>query len=163
MRMSKKSSPLLKDEQIFIHEIETLLATWGLAPSSGRVYGYLLLHAVPMTLDEIAADLEMSRAGAWNAARVLERFGHVRRYGTPGSKLSRYAMSDNFAAPVVAQASLLENFEKLLRSYNATGEVAVQLEERAQFLGLLRNAIRAVVEEWGERRMAAPRRDKRIG
>ena len=142
---------LQENEKRFITETASLLATWGLPPSAGRFLAYLLLQKAPVGLDQIAAHLELSKAGAWNAGRVLETYGHVRRYGTVGSKRALYAVSDNFAAPAVAQASLIEEFEKLLRNCAATvatGEVADQLQARAQFLLMLRNSMTAAIEEW---------------
>jgi len=154
----------LKDgENQFILEIASLLATWGLPSSSGRFFAYLLLRKAPIGLDEVAVDLEMSKAGAWNAARLLERYGHVRRYGTSGSKRALYAVSDNFTSPAVAQTALLEDFEKLLKNFAETiaaGEVADQLRARAEFLFLLRSSMRMAIEEWNSRQS---RDQKKVG
>jgi len=104
-------SSLRDDELWFVDEIAALFAPWGLPPSSGRVYGYLMLCAEPVSVDQIAAALVMSRTGAWNAARVLERFGHVNRYGSPGSKRALYAASDNFAVPFLEQTFHFQIFD----------------------------------------------------
>ena len=152
--MATATRSIQDSEKQFILEIASLLGTWGLPSSSGRFFAYLLLRKAPIGLDEIAADLEMSKAGAWNAGRLLERYGHVRRYSTSGSKRALYAVSDNFSTPAVAQTALLEEFEKLLKNYAETiaaGEVAEQLQARAEFLFLLRSSMRVAIEEWNSR------------
>lgn len=124
------------DERRFMDEFAALLAVRGMPLSSGRLYGYLLLQQAPVGLDQIGADLELSKGGAWNAAKVLERCGHVRRYGEPGSKRLLYAATDNYSAPLLEQCALLGQVGALLQS--ATGTIAkaragTRLAEMSEF------------------------------
>ncbi len=138
------------DEHRFINEIASLLAPWGMPVMSGRVFGYVLLNQGPVSVNQIAADLKTSKVGAWNAARRLEEFGHVRRYGEPGSKRALYGPTDNFAAPLVEQCSLLGALGILLQkraSTTAKGDVAVRLQEMAQFYLSMRQAMEAAVKK----------------
>jgi DNA-binding transcriptional regulator GbsR (MarR family) len=149
-------SSLRDDELWFVAEIAALFAPWGLPPSSGRVYGYLMLCAEPVSVDQIAAALVMSRTGAWNAARVLERFGHVSRYGAPGSKRALYAASDNFAVPFLEQTALLEKIGNLLQTCASTianEQAARRLEVRAKFWLWIRDAMRAAIEDFAARKV----------
>jgi DNA-binding transcriptional regulator GbsR (MarR family) len=146
--------PLRPDEKRFVEEIASSLAPWGLPPSSGRVYGYLLLRQKPVGIDEMAADLGLSRAGTWAAARVLERFGHVRRYGSVGSKRALYAPSDNYAAPLIEQNALYGRVAGLLMdcARSAAPEAAEKLEERASFYLSVRKKIEAAIDELNAQR-----------
>jgi DNA-binding transcriptional regulator GbsR (MarR family) len=140
------SSSLQEDEQQFIQQVATLLAPRGLSPSEGRVYGYMLLRQGPVSVDQIAMDLEMSRVSAWNAARNLEGGGHILRHRVPGSKRGLYAASDNFGTPMLEQAAILGEMGQLLQHCSdniASGKEAVQLHERADFY----HAIQQVMEE----------------
>jgi hypothetical protein len=148
MDMTKRR--LRQDEQRFINEIASLLMPWGLAPSSGRVYGYLMLCQTPASVDQIATALEMSRAGAWSAARALEAFGHINRHGAPGSKLALFASSDNFAAPLSKQTALLGNIATVLQTCaaeTASGAAAARLKQRARFYLALRQAMDSTMQE----------------
>jgi DNA-binding transcriptional regulator GbsR (MarR family) len=127
---------LRDDELKFIEEHAALLFARGMPYSSGRVYGYLLLRQTPVSLDEIAEALAISRVGAWNAARRLETFGHVQRHGSPGSKRALYSPSDNFATPLLGQTSLLQDMAALLEQcaqQSATPTASPHLQARADF------------------------------
>src|SRR6266702_3529718 len=58
--LSKKS--LTADKRGFIDEFASLLAPWGMPQTAARLYGYLLLSAVPVSLDRIATDLQVSKS-----------------------------------------------------------------------------------------------------
>lgn len=124
------------DERRFMDEFAALLAYRGMPLSSGRLYGYLLLQQAPVTLEQIGADLGLSKGGAWNAAKVLERCGHVRRYGEPGSKRLLYAATDNYAAPLLEQCALLGSVGALLQSSAgivAKDQAATRVSEMSEF------------------------------
>lgn len=124
------------DERRFMDEFAALLALRGMPLSSGRLYGYLLLQQTPVSLEKIGADLELSKGGAWNAAKVLERCGHVRRYGEPGSKRLLYAATDNYAAPLLEQCALLGQVGSLLQTSAgsiAKAQAATRLAEMSDF------------------------------
>lgn len=103
-------------DQGFIEAFAALLAPWGMNVTSGRVYGYILLQQQPVTIDQMADELRMSRVGVWHAARRLEGFGHVRRYGEPGSKRALYGPTDSFSSPLLRQCALFGELSKLLGS-----------------------------------------------
>jgi hypothetical protein len=144
------AKPSLSDAQLrFVDEFSALLAPWGLPPASGRVYGYVLLRETPVSLDQIAVDLQLSKAGAWTAAKVLERNGHVRRYGQPGSKRSLYAPSYNYAAIHLAHCRTYGELGGLLSQsasqVAATEGAAARLDEMGRFLVGMRAAIEQAI------------------
>jgi len=138
------------DERRFMDEFAALLALRGMPLSSGRLYGYLLLQQTPVSLDQIGADLELSKGGAWNAAKVLERCGHVRRYGEPGSKRLLYAATDNYAAPLLEQCGLLGQVGALLQSSSGTlakGQAATRLAEMSEFYFSIKQTMEDAIRE----------------
>jgi hypothetical protein len=122
-----------EDRQV-IEDLASLLAPWGLPLAQGRVYAYVLLSPAPVGLDQIATDLEMSKAGAWSAATQLERFGHIKRHGTPGSKRARYGPSEDLSAVMAAHNAMLGSLGQIFERSAVTaasGAVAARMQELA--------------------------------
>lgn len=141
----------LKDAELqFIQEVASVFTPIGMPSSIGRLYGYLLLKQSPISLDQIALDLSMSKGGAWNGARHLERYGFARRLSEPGGKRAFYAPSENFGSSFTATDSLLAAFGNVLQNGAdnvATGEAAIRLAHRAKFSLMLREAIAKAVAD----------------
>jgi hypothetical protein len=148
--MNIASSGLTDDQRLFVEEYAAILAPWGLPPAAGRLYGYALLQSKPVSLDQIAVDLEMSKAGAWTAAKVLERCGHVRRYGEPGSKRALYAATYNYASLLAEHCAMWGEMGALLQnsaSAVASDGAADRLQEMGRFFLALRTKIEAAIRE----------------
>ncbi|HKF75844.1 MAG TPA: transcriptional regulator [Candidatus Dormibacteraeota bacterium] len=78
----------------FVDELGQLYARYGLALSFGRVFGLLLVSDEPVSLDEIAVKLSMSKTSASVTARELERAGVARRLGMAGTRRILYEAGD---------------------------------------------------------------------
>jgi hypothetical protein len=132
----------------FVQDVASVFAPVGMPSSIGRVYGYLLLKHSPIGLDQIASDLSLSKGAAWNAARVLERYGQAQRYSEPGGKRAMYAPSENFGSSFMSLISLLGTFGNVLQSGASTvtsAEASRRLAARAGFHLLLRQAMEASI------------------
>jgi predicted ArsR family transcriptional regulator len=143
-------SKLSDDELQFIHQISSLLEPWGMPTMSTRVYGYLLLNRGLVSVNQIAADLGTSKVAAWNAAKSLEAFGHVKRHGEPGSKRALYGPTDNFDVPVVKQCLLLGSLGELLQNRAdalAKGDVATRLQQMSEFYLSMQQAMQASIKK----------------
>lgn len=143
-----QTSGLGAEERQVVEDLASLLAPWGLPLSQGRVFAYVLLSPAPVGLDQIAADLEMSKAGAWSAATQLERFGHIKRHGTPGSKRARYGPSEDLTAVMAAHSAMLGSLGQIFERSAATaasGVVAARMEELADLYLTVRRTIDAAI------------------
>jgi DNA-binding transcriptional regulator GbsR (MarR family) len=139
----------------FIEDVARLLTPWGVPLTAARLYGYLLLNAEPVSLDRIAADLEMSKSSASVAARLLEMYTLVRRHGQRGSRRILYAVSDNYEGMIAEQNRMLQAGAELMRTGArnvATGKARARLEEMAEFYLVTREAMDAALRRWRERR-----------
>ncbi len=58
----------------------------GLPRTAGRILGYLMLSPEAKSLDEIAAELQVSKAGVSTNTRLLERSGGLVRETRPGDR-----------------------------------------------------------------------------
>ena len=147
----------------FIDDLAALLTPWGMPQASARLYGYLLLSDDPVSLDQIAADLEISKSSACVAARLLEKHGNARRYGERGSKRVLYGPPDNYAGPLSEKSFLLGSLGKLLQSRAetvASDAAALRIKDMAAFYLSMRDAMDAAIQKQEAR---AATKKKRAG
>jgi DNA-binding transcriptional regulator GbsR (MarR family) len=81
--------------QRFIDDFGQLLARYGVTLTLGRLFALLLISEDPLGLDELAAQLRVSKSGISVAARELERIGLIRRIGTCGSRRVLYEANEH--------------------------------------------------------------------
>jgi len=89
------AGPLDDSRLRFVDDLGHFYARYGVPPSLGRIHGLLLLSDEPISLDEIAAKLGVSKTGASVVTRDLERVGAARRRVQPGSRRVLYEATDD--------------------------------------------------------------------
>lgn len=62
---------------------------------AGRLFGFLMLHEGSCSLDELAAQLQVSKASVSTNARMLEQRGILERTSAPGDRRDFYRMDPN--------------------------------------------------------------------
>ena len=141
---------LTEKDEAFLDAMAMLMAPWGWPRPVGRIYAYLLLREEPATLDEIAADLGMSKSNASVAARTLEHCGNARRQGEAGSRRIYYSVPAEFSGPFVAKAELLDRQVRMF-SGQIDREVPAAVAERftqiSAFYTRMREAIEGVITD----------------
>jgi hypothetical protein len=146
---------LTDPQRRFVDDVARLLTPWGVPRTAALLYGYLLLQEEPVSLDQIAADLEVSKSGASVAARLLEMYTMVRRHGQRGSRRIRYEASDNYEGMLTAQNRMLADGAALLRAGArdiAAGTARDRLAEMADFYLVTRDAMEQVLGRWRARK-----------
>ncbi|PNU03835.1 GbsR/MarR family transcriptional regulator [Novosphingobium guangzhouense] len=141
---------LSQQDEAFLDAMAMLMAPWGWPRPVGRIYAYLLLREAPATLDEIAADLGMSKSNASVAARTLEHCGNARRQGEPGSRRIYYSVPDDFSGPFVDKAQLLDRQVRLFtaqRERDIAAPVAQRFARISEFYTAMRSAIEGVTAD----------------
>jgi predicted transcriptional regulator len=142
------NSNLTAEQALFIEDLAALLTTWNMSSASARIYGYLLIREQPASLDEIAADLEISKTTACVAAKLMEGSGNTRRVRERGTKRVLYELSDDPGAPIRRQVEMLGLLAELISERTdtvATGVVAARMTALAGFHRDLKGAMAAVV------------------
>jgi DNA-binding transcriptional regulator GbsR (MarR family) len=82
---------------IFVDGIGAAAATSGiLSQIQGRIFGLLYLHPHPLSLDEIAAELEQSKSNVSIQIRGLVDWHLVRHSRRPGSRKDHYEAATDF-------------------------------------------------------------------
>lgn len=74
------------DRLRFTTTMGDLLASWNLPHVTGRIYGLLLLSGKPLTLDDIATELQVSKASASTGVRQLSSWGLARTLPQGGTR-----------------------------------------------------------------------------
>ena len=145
--MSNKVLPAKTEE--FIQEAAGMMMLWGMPAMPARIFGYLLLQSEPASLDQIAADLEMSKSTASVAARLLERYLLIRRQGERGTKRVFYEVSSSYVGFLLEEAQRLGAFGEFLhkRASVAPSKITVKrLKQMERFFLGMRDAMTTAVE-----------------
>ena len=130
---------------IFVDGIGTAAATSGvLSQLEGRIFALLYLQDRPLSLDEIAAELEQSKSHISVNIRRLAEWHLVRRVTRPGSRKDNYEAATDFLR--VVQEIAERRFRWCVRQVLAT------IAEAESALG-----------ETGGRREASPFLKTRLG
>jgi HTH-type transcriptional regulator, glycine betaine synthesis regulator len=69
---------------------------FGFSEVMGRLYGALLLHAGPLSLDELAEQLQISKGSVSMNMRALERWGIAKEVWMRGERRKYYAAEADF-------------------------------------------------------------------
>ena len=120
----------------FIEDFGQLFARYGLAATFGRVFGLLFISDRPLSLDDIAEQLGVSKSGVSVATRDLERLGVARRSGTPGTRRVLYEAADNMEPIFEAQFARIRQSLAILQQVRGAvpGERAGRRLERMSAL-----------------------------
>jgi DNA-binding transcriptional regulator GbsR (MarR family) len=105
-----------EDEQRFIDGVGDILASWNLPRATGRVYGYLLLHAVPVASEELRSELRLSAGAVSTATRELVLWGLARTIPQPGSRRLLVEAAGGFEQLLAASHERARMFVRTLRA-----------------------------------------------
>ena len=142
------NSNLSQPQRHFIDELAMLLLSWGMTITAARLYGYLQLQIGPVSLDEMAADLEVSKSNVCAAAKLLEAHGNARRLGERGSKRVLYVAGDDPGLPLRRQTDLLGMMSALIAERKddvAEGAARARLTRLAAFHRDLKDAMEGAI------------------
>jgi DNA-binding transcriptional regulator GbsR (MarR family) len=137
-----------KAQTQFIDDLARLLTPWGMPVTAARLYAFLQLQNEPVSLDEIAQALQVSRSNAFTAARLLESHGNARRLGERGTKRILYVAGQDPGAPLRRHTELLDQMARLISERNdsvATGEARKRLDRLAVFHAKFKAALEQVI------------------
>ena len=121
----------------FVERMGLMSEADGLPRIAGRIFGYLLLTPGECSLDDIAAELGVSRASVSNDARRLAQIGLLERRSRPGDRRDYYR-----SAPHAFRRSIEQRIEALRRFHSMIDE--------AQNLGIESEEVRERLAEWDD-------------
>ncbi len=121
---------MTQDQQRFIDGMGDHIEHQGVPRIAGRLLALLMLSPEPVSLDELAETLEVSKGSISSNARFLVRGGIAERIKRPGDRRDYYQIAEDAQARVMK--TYLQRMEDLLtrleqgREAVPRGEVAVR-------------------------------------
>src|SRR3982751_1902013 len=87
----------------FIERMGLALESDGMPRIAGRIFGLLLVSEDSLSLDELAADLGVSKASVSTNARLLEQRGVLERISRPADRRDYYRIPPDLFSHTMAQ------------------------------------------------------------
>lgn len=146
--LNLSNSKLTAEQRRFVDDFSALLTQWNMPITAARVYCYLQLMAEPVSLDEMAAELQVSKSNACTAAKMLESHGNACRVTERGTRRILYVAGDDPGAPLRKHVELLEKMAGMIRERSrmvASGGLRDRLEALADFDHDLKQAMASVI------------------
>ena len=108
---------MTSDQGEFVEEMGQYLASYGMTPMAGRMWGWLLIcEPSEQTATEIAEALQASRGAISGTARILSSAGMIRRTTRRGDR------REYFSAPPEALDSMLTSASSTYRRLREIAE-----------------------------------------
>ncbi|MDQ6773263.1 MAG: ArsR family transcriptional regulator [Candidatus Dormibacteraeota bacterium] len=156
LNVQEKQVRLGVAEERFIEDMGSLMMTYRVPRTTGRVLGYLLLQPEPRDLDRMARELGASKSGVSVAARQLESWALARHRGQKGSRRVLYEAVDDLDFVYRTRQAETATFRDMFRR-GVTVAGPGPAAERLQSLTQLMEESISIMEEV-RRRLAATRR-----
>jgi len=142
----------------FIERMALALEADGLPRIAGRIFGLLLVSEDCRSLDQLAAELHVSKASVSTNARLLEQRGVLERNSRPSDRRDYYRIPPDLFSHTMAQ-----RLQRWQRFHEAIGDartsvpirsrkVLERLEEYDSAYTFLSQAIRDALAHWSATR-----------
>ncbi|MBV9774058.1 MAG: MarR family transcriptional regulator [Gemmatimonadetes bacterium] len=147
--------------QQFVERMGLMMEADGLPRSAGRIFGFLLLAEHPFSLDELADELQVSKASVSTNARLLEQLGILERISSPGDRRDFYRMRQDAWERVMEVGRRRWEAMRVVLSENAESlpdemqDAKHRLREAAEFHGFLLGEAGTMIERWRAHKRAA--------
>lgn len=139
----------------FVDDFGQHMARYGVTLTVGRLFALLLLSDDPLSLDDLAAQLGISKSGVSLAARDLERLALARRLGTPGSRRVLYEATDSMEPVFLAGFARIRSQLDQIRRANpllARGPAKNRMREMIELHEFWLREYDGVMDRWRRRR-----------
>jgi len=153
-----------RDHDWFVGEMGLTFEADGFTRIGGRLFGHLLLAERPLSLDDIAAALKVSKASVSTDARRLLDKGVVIRSSHPGDRRDYWQIAPDFFASIMQYR--VERWKKLnaligefkQRSPAPSVAVRARLRYMEDVYEYISEQVDDALESWAARRAPKPRR-----
>jgi DNA-binding transcriptional regulator GbsR (MarR family) len=138
----------------FTDRLAALFEHDGQPPIAGRIFGLLLLSDEALSLDQLAATLEVSKASVSTNARLLAHLGVIQQVHRAGSRRDYYRMvPDLFERSMAQRLARWRRFTEVIgegrRSLPlASPEVRERLEQYESGFSYMADAIGRAMMQW---------------
>ena len=158
----------MTDPDSFIERMGLAAENDGLSRIAGRLFGALTLHSEPRSLDDLAEQLNVSKASISTEARRLVDRGVAERIGKSGDRRDYYVLAPDFFAQIIRfRLGRWAGIHRLAREMQGAGEELPRLvRDRFAYIDDFNAFVLARVEDalrdWSEReRQPSESRERR--
>lgn len=139
------------------HFVETMglaLESDGLPRIAGRIFGLLLVSEEAHSLDDLAAELKVSKASVSTNARLLEDRGVLERVSRPADRRDYYQMPrDLFSHTMAQRVARWQRFHEAIGAARTSlpirsPEVRERLEEYERAYAYMSRVIQEALGRW---------------
>ena len=153
-----------RDHDWFVGEMGLTFEADGFTRIGGRLFGHLLLADRPLSLDEIAETLSVSKASVSTDARRLFEKGVVVRSGKPGDRRDYWQIAPDFFASLMQHR--VERWRRLnmvvgelkRRSPAPTAAVRARLRYMEDVYAYISGRVDDALDSWRSRHVKRPTR-----
>jgi DNA-binding transcriptional regulator GbsR (MarR family) len=138
----------------FTERMGLALESDGLPRIAGRIFGLLLVSEDARSLDDLAAELRVSKGSVSTNTRLLEQRGLLERICRPADRRDYYrALPDLFNHTMALRLARWERFHQVIAAARASlpirsPEVRHRLEEYADAYAFMSQVIREALTRW---------------
>lgn len=142
----------------FIERLGLFMERLGLSRTAGRVLGLLIVSEEPLSLGQLARELQVSKASVSVNARMCQQMGLVERVGIPGERRDYYEMCQSpFEHAVRVRLLAVAEGIKLAQIGldavgNARPKARARLEEMRDLYTYMGALMEKAVFDWGASR-----------
>ena len=144
----------------FVERMAVTLEGHGLPRIAGRLFAFLLVNGEAVSLDELAEELQVSKASVSTNARLLEQLMILERSSSPGDRRDYYRMAPDAWEGMLRRAEHKWNSMRVLLTAGAASlpdemeEARARLIEAEQFHLLMLDTVEGMLERWARRKVA---------
>ena len=154
----------VRDHDWFVGEMGQTFEADGFTRIGGRLFGLLLLAERPLSLDEIAEQLHVSKASVSTDARRMHEKGVLERSGKPGDRKDYWEIAPDFFSSIMKLR--VERWRKLnmlvgefkRRSPNPSESVRARLRYMEDVYDYISIAVDDALLSWQGRRVKKAKR-----
>jgi biotin operon repressor len=149
---------LSSEVQEFVEAIGSYFSQYGLASIAGRLMGLMMVTDRPLSLDDMAGSLGVSRASVSTNIRMIKTIGFVDQISIPNDRRDYYRVSSDpwgasLRANIVAMDAIADIARRgLLVIRKQDGFARERVEELLEFGEFYMEEERGVLQRWRERR-----------
>jgi DNA-binding transcriptional regulator GbsR (MarR family) len=143
------------DHDTFIERMGLAAENDGLSRIAGRLFGALILHSEPRSLDDLAEQLGVSKASVSTEARRLVDRGVAERIGKAGDRRDYYSLTTDFFAQIIrfrlSRWASLHRLAREMQSANADAEPQLVRDRFAyidEFTAFVLARVEDALREW---------------
>jgi DNA-binding transcriptional regulator GbsR (MarR family) len=138
-----------------VDDLGHLYARFGLSGTFGRAFALLLLSDQPISLEDLATQLEVSKSAVSVAARELQRVGAARRSTIAGSRRVLYEANDDLVPLFQAQVARVQQSLPVFRAAEALtspGHATRRMRDIVELHEFWLTEFDGMIERWRQRK-----------